>query len=77
MATIDCIDDSILKDVISDWDAFLQTKTTDNEISLIQKHERTGRPLGEDGFIEKLERVLGRRLKKGRPGPKARVKKQN
>jgi len=36
----------------------------------LEQHERTGRPLGDDGFIEKAERLLHRALKKKKPGPK-------
>ena len=34
------------------------------------KHERTGRPLGNDSFIEMAESLLERDLKKKKPGPK-------
>ena len=34
------------------------------------KHERTGRPLGSDSFIEMAELLLNRDLKKKKPGPK-------
>jgi putative transposase len=37
-------------------------------------HSRTGRPLGEKTFIDKLENLLGINLKKKKPGPK---KKEN
>ncbi|GEM_PF-2757267 len=33
-------------------------------------HERTGRPLGGQDFIERLEERLGRFLRKRKPGPK-------
>jgi hypothetical protein len=35
------------------------------------RHERTGRPLNAERFIEKAEQLLCRDLKKKRPGPKA------
>jgi putative transposase len=38
---------------------------------LFRKHERTGRPIGDDAFIERLERLLDRELKPKKPGPKA------
>ena len=44
------------------------------EIELFRKHERTGRPLGMDSFIEKMERLLGRKLKPEKPGPKKKDK---
>ena len=36
----------------------------------LRAHERTGRPLGDERFVERLESALGRRLKKQKPGPK-------
>ncbi len=35
-----------------------------------EHHELTGRPLGDEGFIEKAKRLLHRALKKKKPGPK-------
>jgi len=32
--------------------------------------ERTGRPLGENNFVEKLEKILNIKLRKNKPGPK-------
>lgn len=34
----------------------------------IEAHQRTGRPLGEEAFLERLEEVIGRRLKRQKPG---------
>jgi REP element-mobilizing transposase RayT len=42
-----------------------------SEIALFRKHERTGRPIGDDAFIERLDRLLDRELKPNKPGPKA------
>jgi len=41
-----------------------------------QHHERTGRPLGGEGFVTKLEALLNRVLKPKKPGrkPKKREK---
>ena len=36
----------------------------------IEAHQRTGRPWGREQFVERLERVTGRTLTKGKPGPK-------
>ena len=36
--------------------------------SRLQLHERTGRPMGSEGFMERLEIILGRRLSPGKPG---------
>ena len=52
------------------WKEFLSTDVQEADIELLRKHERTGRPLGEDSFIEKIESLLNRRLKPQKPGPK-------
>ena len=39
-----------------------------------RKHERTGRPLGDENFIEKVEGLLDRKLKPPKPGPKKKIK---
>ena len=56
------------------WEMFLISDTQEQEIALLRKHERTGRPLGGDSFIESLERLLDRDLKPQKPGPKKKDK---
>ena len=58
-----------LLQIVPDWSDFLQL-SSDEEIALIQRHDRTGRPLGNNTFVDNLEKVLGRRLKPQKPGPK-------
>jgi len=41
-----------------------------DEIEGWRRHTRTGRPLGEPGFVERLEFLLGRVLRPGKRGPK-------
>jgi putative transposase len=52
-----------------DWRTYLQDAQYGVSDSL-EQHERTGRPLGSESFIEKAERLLERELKKKKPGPK-------
>jgi len=59
-----------LQDIIGDWAEFLAGGLDENDHAALQKHERTGRPLGADEFVEKLEGDLGRSLKRQKPGPK-------
>lgn len=58
-----------LLSLAGDWKTYLQEAQayTGNDF---EKHERTGRPLGDESFIEKAERLLQRDLKKKKPGPK-------
>jgi len=54
---------------VDDWRAFLATAGQTDESDRIRAHETTGRPLGAEGFIEQVEKALGRILRPGKPGP--------
>ena len=56
------------------WRKFLTQELPETEIALLRKHERTGRPLGADRFIKKLEHILNRSLRPKKPGPKKKDK---
>jgi len=47
----------------SPWGKFLSVDARDLDMELFRKQERTGRPTGDDAFIEQLERLLDRELK--------------
>ncbi len=67
-----------LLDMAGDWREFLGDGDS-GEARLaeeIRRHERTGRPLGDDGFVEGLEKALGRVLRRQRPGPKPRRRRR-
>ena len=59
-----------------DWQAYLALETPAETIRRLRLHERTGRPLGEAGFVAKLERLLGRPLARRKPGPKPKKHKK-
>jgi putative transposase len=61
---------------VDDWRGFLLGGLDPDEAALIRRHERTGRPLGSPGFIGRLERALGRSLRRRKPGPKPSRKRQ-
>ena len=44
--------------------------TLNIEMETFKKHERTGRPLGDVNFIEKMEVLLDLKLKPQKPGQK-------
>ncbi|MFH1867753.1 MAG: transposase [Candidatus Omnitrophota bacterium] len=64
------ISEKFLSTLIDDWKEFLQAEVEQKIVSMLRLHEGTGRPLGNVAFIEKLEKILGRSLKKKKPGPK-------
>ena len=61
---------ALLKIIKEDWKSFLLKAVDKQTIETFQKHERTGRPIGDSSFIEKIEELTGRDLKLGKPGPK-------
>jgi putative transposase len=61
--------------LVSNW-ATILTLSSEEELDLLHRHERTGRPLGEEPFLDQLEQRLGRRLRPQKPGPKKQNHKE-
>ncbi len=55
---------------ISDWNAYLSEGDDEILIAQMQQNLRTGRPLGSNEFVDRLEKRLGRALRPKKPGPK-------
>ena len=55
---------------IGDWEAYLALDIDEEEAVAMRRHARTGRPLGNDAFILKLETALARQLHPKKRGPK-------
>ncbi len=64
----------LLEIVNQPWRKFLSFDVQGPAIELFRKHERTGRPLGEELFIKKMESLLDRKLRPQKPGPKKKDK---
>jgi putative transposase len=70
-------DITALAGIHENWSAMLRYGAEAGSIddageALIEAAMRTGRPIGDDGFIARLEAVSGRVFKKRKPGPKPR-----
>lgn len=68
------IDDDLVKvkpmlDRVENW-AELLAGGEQMEFDAMRIHERTGRPLGMEGFVEKVSSLVGRDLSKKKTGPK-------
>ena len=55
--------------MIGDWAAFLNSAMPEEELSDIRHHTRTGRPLGDEAFLARLEGMVGRVLKPQKAAP--------
>jgi putative transposase len=54
-----------------DWRAYLERAPDAAAVDVLRARERTGRPAGDDAFLERLEAATGRRLQPGKPGRRA------
>ncbi len=66
-----------LLELVSNWKDFLESGLNEEEQQKLRQHTQTGRPLGTESFTDKLEALLGKSLKKKKPGPKGPRKKKN
>jgi REP-associated tyrosine transposase len=53
-----------------DWREFLSEGLETDEAERFRRHERTGRPLGQARFLERIEKTLGRVIRPHKRGPK-------
>jgi len=58
--------------MVGDWRTLLSLPADEDEAGALRRHQRTGRPLGDDTFVDRLETTLGRSLRRRKPGPKPR-----
>src|SRR3972149_1437976 len=65
-----------LLEMIGNWKDFLLSGVSEEEIASLRHHAQTGRPLGPDGFVGRLEELLGRILQRQRPGRKKALKQK-
>jgi len=62
----------------SEWRDSLQQELKESETQKLRSNTHTGRPLGSDSFLSKVERILGRRVRPlpvGRPKNRSRKEK--
>ena len=63
------MDDQKILDEIKDWKLYLSEIDEEKDLRSLEKHQQTGRPLGNKLFITDLEAKTGRSLTKRKPGP--------
>lgn len=65
-------EDDLLVDVapmlqrVDDWHSYLSITDSPVCLDALRKHSRSGKPAGTDDFIDRLERLTGRKLRKGK-----------
>lgn len=63
--------------LVPDWRTFLESGLPAEAWQRIEQHQRTGRPLGSEAFVEDLGNRVGRCLLRRKPGPKAIASRRN
>jgi putative transposase len=61
---------SPLLKIAGDWRRLLTSAVSEEDLKLFREHESTGRVLGGEEFQKRLEKKLGRVLRRQKPGPK-------
>jgi putative transposase len=62
---------------VPDWREYLAEESDAGELKAIRRHNRTGRPLGDETFISQLEQTTGRELRPHKTGPHGPWKDRN
>ena len=65
----------LLLQYVPDFSELLTMKSDKEELEILRKHERTGRPLGDKSFLDSLSSLLDRDLTLGKPGRKPKTAK--
>jgi putative transposase len=65
-----------LLEMVGDWQDFLLGGVAEQELERIRRHEKTGRPLGNDGFVANVQEALARILQRQKPGRKNEPKQK-
>ena len=60
--------------MIADWRALLESALSEEELRDLHGHSRTGRPLGDETFVERLECTVGCALKPQKTWPQAKTR---
>jgi len=66
------LDDEFIISEIEDWKTFLSGEDRQTDVNLLNLHANTGRPWGDERFIDEIEKLTGRILHRQKPGPKVK-----
>jgi putative transposase len=63
------VDDPLIPDrpalnIVSDWPSYVSSPENMQELAALRRVTGTGRPVGEDSFIDTLESASGRRIRR-------------
>jgi len=56
--------------IVPNWERLLASGLAEADKNSIKKHGKTGRPLGNEDFLDTVEKMTGRKVRPQKPGPK-------
>ena len=59
--------------MVDDWRGLLDSALVEEELRDLRSHTRTGWPLGDEAFVSRLERLVGRVLRPRKRGRKPKL----
>jgi len=62
--------------MVDNWQGLLDSAVREEDIEELRAHGRTGRPLGNETFLDRLEGLIGRVLKPQKGGRPRKQKNQ-
>ena len=65
----DLVNTAPMRERIPDWRDYLLEDESSGVLDSLRVHTRSGRPAGDNNFVEQLEALTGQRLRRRRPGP--------
>jgi len=70
-------DDGLVKvrgllDLVPRWSQHLSADPEDEVVRQLRRSESSGRPAGSERFVKRLERIVGRVLRRQKPGPRSK-----
>jgi putative transposase len=67
----DLVNTAPMRERIPEWRDYLLEDESSDVLDSLRVHTRSGRPAGDDNFVEQLEALTGQRLRRRRPGPES------
>ncbi len=65
-----------LLELVPRWGRHLSADPDEETVGRLRRHEGTGRPLGGERFLQRLEKIVGRLLRPRKPGRKKKTREK-
>lgn len=63
------VDCRVVQKILPDWSTYVRASQSEDFNESIRRQTRSGRPMGDDDFLDMVEMAIGRPVRKKHPGP--------